>query len=69
VIRAALEAASGVNERGRERADAGDLDGALAWYRQAVEAAETYEPAWFNMGLIHKQRRDRRQYGDLIVAG
>jgi hypothetical protein len=31
VIRAALEAASGLNDQGRERADADDLDGALAW--------------------------------------
>lgn len=56
ISRAEWDAASRLNEQGRERADAGDLEGALACYRQAVEATELFEPAWFNMGLIRKRR-------------
>jgi tetratricopeptide (TPR) repeat protein len=55
--RAAIE----LNDRGRACADAGDLDAALSWYRQAVDAAPDYEPAWFNMGLVHKRRREWEQ--------
>jgi tetratricopeptide (TPR) repeat protein len=51
-------AASGLNDQGRARADAGDWESALALYRQAVERSASYGPAWFNMGLIHKQRRE-----------
>jgi hypothetical protein len=57
IDRAAFQAAMELNDQGRACAEAGDLDGALSWYRQAVEAAPGYEPAWFNMGLVFKQRR------------
>lgn len=50
--------ANDVNERGRTCADAGDWDDALALYRQAVGVAPGFEPAWFNMGLTHKWRRE-----------
>jgi hypothetical protein len=58
---AALRKAFELNEQGRACANAGDLDGALASYRQATEAAPDYEPAWFNMGLVFKQRRQWEQ--------
>lgn len=48
--------ASRLNEQGRTRADVGDWDAALSLYRQAVQRAPEFEPAWFNMGLLHKQR-------------
>jgi tetratricopeptide (TPR) repeat protein len=50
--------ASKFNERGRACADAGDWDDALSFYRQAVGVAPAFEPAWFNMGLIYKWRRE-----------
>jgi tetratricopeptide (TPR) repeat protein len=56
-----LRAASDLNDRGRACADAGDLDGALSWYQQSLDTAPEYEPAWFNAGLVHKQRRDWEQ--------
>ena len=46
-----------LNEQGRVRADAADWDAALSLYRQAVDRVPAYEPAWFNMALVHKQRR------------
>jgi tetratricopeptide (TPR) repeat protein len=46
-----------LNERGRACAAAGDGDAALSWYRQAVGRVPGYEPAWFNMALVHKSRR------------
>jgi hypothetical protein len=57
IDRASFQVAMELNEQGRACADAGDLDDALSWYRQAIEAAPGYEPAWFNMGLVFKQRR------------
>jgi tetratricopeptide (TPR) repeat protein len=45
-----------LNEQGRVRADAADWDAALSLYRQAVDRVPAYEPAWFNMALVHKQR-------------
>ncbi len=52
----ALEAASDLNERGRELADHDDLDGAAKCYREAIDRLPSYEPAWFNLGLVHKFR-------------
>lgn len=54
----ALQAASKFNERGQACADAGDWDDALSFYRQAVGLVPVFEPAWFNMGLVHKWRRE-----------
>lgn len=56
--RRAWNEASEINERGRACADAGDWDDALSHYRQAVSIAPAFDPAWFNMGLIHKWRRE-----------
>jgi len=61
IDRAAFQAAMELNDRGRACAQAGDLDGALSWYRQATQEAPGYEPAWFNMGLVFKQRRQWEQ--------
>ena len=58
IDRGAVRRAIKLNERGGERLDAGDLDAALAFYQQAADAAPYYGPAWYNMGLIHKRRRD-----------
>lgn len=49
--------ASRLNDQGREAVDAGDHDTALSLYQQAVELAPEYGPAWFNMGLVYKWRR------------
>ncbi|HET9973443.1 MAG TPA: tetratricopeptide repeat protein [Streptosporangiaceae bacterium] len=46
-----------LNDQGRERANAGDWEAALSLYRQATDRVPAYEPAWFNMALIHKQHR------------
>ena len=46
-----------LNEQGRVRADAGDWDAALSLYRQAVSGVPAFEPAWFNMALVYKRRR------------
>jgi hypothetical protein len=46
-----------LNEQGRVHADAGEWDAALSLYRQAVGRAPAFEPAWFNMGLVYKWRR------------
>lgn len=56
--RRAWREASKINDRGRARADAGEWDDALSLYRRAVGLAPAFEPAWFNMGLIHKWRRE-----------
>jgi tetratricopeptide (TPR) repeat protein len=53
-----------LNEQGRLRADAGDWDGALSWYRQAADRVSAFEPAWFNMALVYKQRRQWDQAMD-----
>jgi hypothetical protein len=52
--------ASQLNERGRELQDEGDLENAAAYYQAAIECLPTFEPAWFNLGLVHKTRRDWR---------
>lgn len=61
ITRAAWDDANNLNEQGRALADAGELDAAVARYRQAVELVPVYEPAWFNMGLVHKWRRQWRE--------
>jgi hypothetical protein len=57
ITRAAWNEADKLNERGRALADAGDWDAALSCYRRAVERVPSFEPAWFNMALVHKRRR------------
>jgi hypothetical protein len=52
----ALEEASQLNDRGRELADRDDLEGAAELYRKAIDLVPGYEPAWFNLGLVHKIR-------------
>jgi hypothetical protein len=52
----ALDEAAELNDRGRELADEDDLDGAAGYYRKAIDRLPTYEPAWFNLGLVHKFR-------------
>lgn len=56
--------ADGLNEQGRLQADAGDWDAALSFYRRAAELVPEFEPAWFNMGLVHKWRRQWDQAMD-----
>lgn len=46
-----------LNEQGRVRADAGDWDAALSLYQQAADRVPVFEPAWFNMALVYKRRR------------
>jgi tetratricopeptide (TPR) repeat protein len=45
------------NARGNALSDKGDQDGSEACYRRAVELDDSYEPAWFNLGLVYKRRR------------
>lgn len=46
------------NVAGQALLDAGDLDGAAAAYAEAVRLDSTLSSAWFNLGLVHKRRRD-----------
>jgi hypothetical protein len=55
---AILAEANALNERGRQLADLGDLENAAAYYQRAIECLPSYEPAWFNLGLIHKVRHE-----------
>jgi hypothetical protein len=64
IFRAGWLEADRLNEQGRTCADAGDWDAALSLYRQAVDRAPAFEPAWFNLGLIHKRRRQWDQAMD-----
>jgi tetratricopeptide (TPR) repeat protein len=52
-----LPEAMRLNDLGMARADAGDLDGALGFYRQAIDVIPAYSPVLYNMGLIYKRRR------------
>ena len=52
------EEASRLNELGRELANRDEDSEAIRYYTLAVEACEAFEPAWFNMGLVHKRRRE-----------
>jgi hypothetical protein len=61
----AVQEAARLNDIGGQRLDAGDWDAALARYREAVDLAPYYGPAWFNMGLIHKWRR---QWSDSLAC-
>ena len=47
-----------LNERGRVMADHGQLDEAAKLYRQAVTVDPELAAAWFNLGLVHKWRRE-----------
>jgi hypothetical protein len=49
--------ANRLNNQGGACADAGDWDAALSWYRQATDQVPAFEPAWFNMALVYKRRR------------
>jgi tetratricopeptide (TPR) repeat protein len=55
---AILEEAIALNERGRVLADQGDLENAAAYYQRSIACLPTHEPAWFNLGLVHKARRE-----------
>ena len=57
-------AADRLNEQGRVCDDAGDLDAALSWYRQAADQVPAFEPAWFNMALVYKRWRQWDQAMD-----
>lgn len=50
-----------LNDQGRTCADDGEWDEAVSFYRQAVELVPEFKPAWFNMGLIYKWRRQWEQ--------
>src|ERR1700743_3320407 len=52
-----LREAMRLNDLGLARADAGDLDGALGFYQQAIDLIPAYSPVLYNMGLIFKWRR------------
>ena len=56
--------ANRLNNQGRACADEGDWDAALSWYRQATDQVPAFEPAWFNMALVYKRRRQWDQAVD-----
>ena len=49
------------NEEGRALLDSGDFHGAARTFEHALHLDRDYEPAWFNLGLVHKYRRDWQQ--------
>ena len=50
--------ANAENERGRELAARGEADGAIAAYRAAAAADESWSVPWFNLGLVYKYRAE-----------
>jgi hypothetical protein len=57
-LRSRTVRASAANERGRKLADHRDDDAAEREYRRAVDIDPNFEPAWFNLGLVYKRRRE-----------
>lgn len=53
-----------LNERGRELSALGDSEGAIAAYRRAVELAPEWSLPWYNLGLVHKYRREWKLSSD-----
>ena len=47
-----------LNERGLELSAMGDSEGAIAAYRGALELAPRWSLPWYNLGLVHKYRRE-----------
>jgi tetratricopeptide (TPR) repeat protein len=47
-----------LNEQGRVHLDEGELDHALRLFRRSVELRPDMAVAWFNIGLVHKWRRE-----------
>ena len=47
-----------LNERGLALLDADDLSGAAASFEAALAVDSTRAAAWYNLGLVHKRRRD-----------
>jgi tetratricopeptide (TPR) repeat protein len=45
-------------DRAQAALDAGRLDEAEAGYREVTEAVPDLQPAWFNLGLVYKLRRE-----------
>jgi hypothetical protein len=46
------------NELGNHRRDQGERDAAARAYRDAIRLNPSWEAPWFNLGLIHKERRE-----------
>lgn len=53
--------ARGRNEHGRSLMEAGDFDGAIQAFKEAIELNPELRWAWFNLGLIHKFRRNWKE--------
>jgi hypothetical protein len=53
-----LSDAETLNERGLELSALGDSEGAIAAYRRALELAPEWSLPWYNLGLVHKYRRE-----------
>lgn len=47
-----------LNDHGRRFLDAGDLEAAAQTFERAVDADPHLDSAWFNLGLVHKFRRN-----------
>lgn len=45
-----------LNEEGRALSDRGDDEKAMALYRAAIEADDSWSVPWYNLGLVHKYR-------------
>lgn len=68
--------AAELNEAGREHLQRADLQAAEKAFTAALERRPDYPSAWFNLGLVHKVRRDWptcarcfRRYVELTGAG
>jgi TPR repeat len=53
--------ARAANGRGLALDDKGEVAAAEAEYRKAVELDPQYHDAWFNLGLVHKRRREWKE--------
>lgn len=49
-----MDSAEQLNEKGRRLSDAGDIAGAAAAYRAAVDADDSWSVPWYNLGLLYK---------------
>jgi len=46
------------NQLGNHRRDQGEREAAARAYRDAIRLGPSWEAPWFNLGLIHKERRE-----------
>lgn len=57
-----------LNERGRALASRGRLEEAVTAYRAAAAADPEWSVPWYNLGLVHKYRREWRESAECCTA-